>query len=250
MKKILLFTTTLAVISVSTNAQTFKGILNRMKKDSSLNSVLQKVPSTTTAASLSTTDIIAGLQEALKVGAERSTAKLSATDGFFKNAALKILIPAEAQKVEQKLRALGMGKQVDNAILAMNRGAEDAIKQATTIFINSIKQMTFSDATGILRGGDSAATLYLKSKTTAELTNAFRPVIEQSLAKVGATKHWNTLFSTYNSFSSNKVNTDLSAYVTEKALTGIFQQLSVEEQQIRKNPVARTSEILKKVFGR
>ncbi len=158
-------------------------------------------------------------------------------------------MPAEAQKVEKTLRNMGMGRQVDNAILSMNRAAEDAAKQAAPIFINAVKQMSFQDALSILRGGDFAATNFLKEKTTLALTEAFRPVIESSVEKVGATKYWNTLFTTYNKFSAEKVNTDLSAYVTEKALAGIFYQLGLEEQKIRKDPFARTSDILKKVFG-
>ena len=185
----------------------------------------------------------------MQVGTERGVATVSSVDGFFKNAALKILMPAEAIKVEQKLRALGFGKQVDNAILSMNRAAEDASKKAVPVFVSAIKQMTFADAVGILKGSDSAATTYLKSKTTLELTNSFKPIIEESLAKVDATKYWNTLFSTYNKFSSSKINTDLSSYVTERALSGIFHQVSLEEQKIRKDPVARSSDLLRQVFG-
>jgi Protein of unknown function (DUF4197) len=198
---------------------------------------------------LTTDEIAAGLKEALSVGAEQSGKKLSALDGYFGNAAIKVLMPEEAKKVEQKLRSLGMGKQVDQAILSMNRAAEDAAKSAAPIFINAIKQMTIQDAMGILKGGDLAATNYLKNKTTASLTESFRPVIEQSLKKVDATKYWNTVFTTYNKFSKEKVNTDLSAYVTEKALSGIFYQVGEEEKKIRKDPMARTSEILKKVFA-
>ena len=183
------------------------------------------------------------------MGTQNSTAQLSSLDGFFKDAAIKILMPEEAKKVEKKLRSLGMGKQVDNAILAMNRAAEDAAKSATPIFINAIKGITIGDGLGILRGGDFAATDYLKGKTNAALTEAFRPVIETSLEKVDATKYWNTLFTTYNKFSADKVNPDLSAYVTEKALTGIFHQVAQEEQKIRKDPAARVNDILKKVFA-
>lgn len=198
---------------------------------------------------LTNDDVVAGLKEALSVGTERGTKQLSAVDGFFGNAALKILMPEEAKKVEQKLRSVGLGKQVDQAILSMNRGAEDAAKSAAPIFINAVKQMSIQDAMGILRGGDNAATNYLKSKTTAQLTEAFRPVIETSLKKVDATKYWNTVFTTYNQFSRDKVNTDLTAYVTERALTGIFVQLAAEEMKIRRDPVARTTDILKKVFA-
>jgi hypothetical protein len=202
-----------------------------------------------TKGGLTNDEVVAGLKEALSVGAERGTQQLSAVDGFFANAALKILMPEEAKKVEQKLRSVGLGKQVDQAILSMNRGAEDAAKSAAPIFINAVKQMSIQDAMGILRGGDNAATNYLKGKTTAELTEAFRQVIETSLKKVDATKYWNTVFTTYNQFSKEKVNTDLTAYVTEKALAGIFIQLAAEEMKIRKDPLARTTDILKKVFA-
>ena len=158
-------------------------------------------------------------------------------------------MPPEAQKAEKKLRALGMGKLVDDAILSMNRAAEDASKNAAPIFITAIKQMSIQDAVGILKGGDSAATKYLRQKTTSPLTEAFRPVIETSLAKVNATKYWNTVFSTYNKFSTDKINPDLAAFVTEKSLSGIFHQVGLEEQKIRRDPMARTTDILKKVFA-
>src|SRR5690606_30794010 len=144
---------------------------------------------------------------------------------------------------------IGMGKLVDNAILSMNRAAEDASKFAGNIFWDAIKQMTIQDAIGILKGGDFAATDYLKKHTTSQLTAAFRPVVEQSLVKTDATKYWKDVFTVYNRFSTNPVNTDLTAYVTEKALSGIFHEIGLEEQKIRKDPVARVTEILKKVFG-
>lgn len=198
---------------------------------------------------LSNEDVINGLKEALSVGSQNSTAKLSAADGFFKDAAIKIFMPEEAKKVEKKLRMMGMGKMVDNAILSMNRAAEDAAKTATPIFMSAIREMTIQDGISILRGGDHAATNYLQQKTVASLTSAFRPIIEASLIKTDATKHWNTLFTNYNKISAEKVNPDLAAYVTEKALTGIFYQLAQEELKIRKDPVARTTDILKKVFA-
>lgn len=198
---------------------------------------------------LTNTEIIAGLKEALSVGAQQSGNKLSSLDGFFKNAAIKILLPAEAQKVEKTLRDVGLGSLVDKAVLSLNRAAEDAASSAAPIFINAIKGITIQDAVGILRGGDFAATNYLKGKTTDPLAAAFRPVIEKSLSKVNATKYWSDLFTAYNRFAQNKINPDLSAYVTGKALDGIFYQVGLEEQKIRKDPVARTTEILKKVFG-
>ena len=198
---------------------------------------------------LSNGDIIAGLKEALSVGAQRSSSQLSSMDGFFKNAAIKILLPQEAQKVEKTMRDLGMGNLVDKAILSLNRAAEDAATSAAPIFINAIKGITITDALGILRGSDTAATSYLRGKTTVALTNAFRPVIDKSLAKVNATKYWSDVFTAYNQFAAKKINPDLAGYVTEKALGGIFYQVGLEEKAIRKDPVARTTEILKKVFG-
>ena len=252
MKKLLFVCTLSAMVSLTVNGQGLKGVFNKVtKKDSTGKSSIDKMLGTSGSigAGLNTDDIASGLKEALKVGAEKGTAKLSTADGFFKDAAIKILMPEEAVKAEQKLRSIGFGKQVDNAILTMNRAAEDAAKSATPIFVNAIKSMSIQDAVGILKGGDFAATNYLKTKTTIELTNSFRPVIEASLQKVDATKYWNAVFSKYNMFSADKVNPDLTAYVTEKALAGIFYQVGLEEQQIRKDPLARTSDILKKVFA-
>ena len=245
MKRIFLLFSLAALMS-SSQAQ-FKNIL---KKDSSGKTGVQKVlQNTNPKQGLSNDEIVRGLKEALSVGTNNASGKLSLVDGFFKDAAIKILMPEEAKKAEKKLRALGMGKMVDDAILSMNRAAEDASKSAAPIFINAVKGMSIGDAVGILRGGDFAATNYLKEKTTASLTEAFRPVIEKSLEKVNATKYWNTVFTTYNKFSADKVNPDLSAYVTERALSGMFHQVSLEEQKIRKDPLARTSDILKKVFN-
>ncbi len=250
MKRFILFSSTLCILSFSVPAQGLKGMIkNASKKDSAGKSSVNKMLGLPGGKSvLSNEEIISGLKEALKVGTEKGTTKLSAADGFFKDAVIKILMPAEAQKAEKTLRNMGLGKQVDNAILTMNRAAEDAAKSAAPIFINAIKGMSFQDALAILRGGDNAATNYLKDKTNISLAEAFRPVIESSIKKVDATKHWNTVFTTYNKFSSEKVNTDLPAYVTEKALYGIFYQVAQEEQKIRKDPFARTSDLLKKVF--
>ena len=201
------------------------------------------------SSNLSTNEIVSGLKEALSIGAQKSGSKLSATDGFFKDAAVKILLPEQVQSIEKKMRLLGMGKLVDNAILSMNRGAEDASKAAAPIFLEAIKKMTVTDALNILRGSDTAATGYLRKSTTLELTNAFRPVIEESLKKVNATKYWEDVFSTYNRFSSKPVDTDINSYVTTKALNGIFYYVAQEEVSIRKNPADRVSDILKKVFG-
>ncbi|MBV9988419.1 MAG: DUF4197 domain-containing protein [Chitinophagaceae bacterium] len=239
MKHILLMAV-LAMAGISAQSQGLKGLINKAKQ----------AVSGTTAADAAGSDIAEGLKAALTQGAEKGTAVLSKPDGFFANAALKILMPPEAQKIETTLRRVGMGRQVDEAVLSMNRAAEEACKSAAPIFINAIRQMSFQDAVSILRGPDTAATGYLRNKTTVELTNAFRPVIEQSLQKVDATKYWNGLISGYNKFTLQKINPDLVAYVTERALNGIFLQIADEEKNIRQNPMARTSDILRKVFAK
>ncbi len=211
--------------------------------------VLKGIENSTGTGGLSNYEIVAGLKEALTVGTQNSSQQLSATDGFFKNAVIKVLMPEEAKKVESTLRSVGFGGVVDKAILAMNRAAEDAARGAGNIFINAVKQMSITDAIGILRGGDFAATEYFKRKTTDALTQSFRPVIDNALKNVNATKYWNDVFTVYNRFSSNPVNTDLPAYVTGKAMDGIFYQLGLEEQKIRTNPAARITDILKRVFG-
>lgn len=213
--------------------------------------LLDKVSNTVSPSSgnLSNDDIISGLKDALRVGTDSSTKRLSKADGFFGNAAIKILMPEEAKKMEKTLRNFGMGNLVDKAILSMNRAAEDAANGVGNIFWEAIRKMSITDGLKILRGGDFAATDYLKSVTTKELTEKFRPVIEASLVKVDATKYWKDVFTTYNRFSKDEVNTDLTAYVTDKALSGLFYNISLEEQKIRKDPAAQVTDILKKVFS-
>ncbi len=226
------------------------------QKDSSnkLNGLFKKANSifsknSSSSGSLSTDEIVSGLKEALSLGAQKSGSKLSAPDGFFKDAAVKILLPEQVRKVESKMRMLGMGKMVDNAELSMNRAAEDASKAAAPIFIDAIKKMTVTDALTILRGKDTAATGYLRKTTSPELITTFRPVIEESLKKVDATKYWKDVFNTYNKFSSTPVDTDINSYVTSKALDGLFYYVAQEEENIRKNPAEQVTDILKKVFG-
>ena len=199
---------------------------------------------------LSNDQIISGLKEALSVGAQKSSDKLSLTDGFFKNLAIKILMPPEAKDVESKLRQLGMGSYVDNAILSMNRAAEQASKDAAPIFIDAVKHMSFTDATKILTGPNDAATQYLKKTTSAQLTTKFKPVIQSALDKTDATKYWNDVFSNYNKIPFvKKVNPDLQAYVTQKALDGLFYTLAQEEAKIRKDPAGTANSIIQTVFG-
>jgi len=238
-KKLLLISCSVLFLMTSTQAQGLKGLLNKAKE----------VVNTSKTGSLGNDEIIAGLKEALANGTQKGTAFLSKENGFFGNEAIKILLPPEAVKVENTLRKVGLGKQVDDAILTINRGAEEATKQATPIFVNAIKQMTVTDALGILRGADTAATGFLRKSTTNSLSVAFRPVIEASLEKTGATKNWTTIINAYNKFSLQKINPDLTGYVTDKALTALFTQIAMEEKNIRKDPIARTSDLLKKVFS-
>ncbi len=202
-----------------------------------------------TSLTPSNDDIINGLKEALRLGADSSSKKLSQLDGFFGDAAIKILMPEEAKKMERTLRNVGMGGVVDKAILSMNRAAENAVNGIGSIFFNAIKQMSITDGLQILRGGDFAATDYLKSTTTKELSEKFKPIIEASLLKVDATKYWKDVFTAYNRFSNKSVNSDLTKYVTDKALSGLFYNIGMEEQNIRKNPAAQLTDAIKKVFG-
>lgn len=196
------------------------------------------------------TEIGNGLKEALQVGTSKSSDQLSGVDGFFANAAVKILFPPEAQKAEKTLRSIGLGSLCDNVILSLNRAAEDAAKQAKPIFINAIRQMTLQDVTNILLGSQDAATQYFKRTTTIQLTSSFKPVIQNSLNKVGATKYYSDAANSYNKIPFvGKVNPDISAYVTQKAIDGLFYEIALEEFNIRRNISARTSPLLQKVFG-
>jgi hypothetical protein len=248
MKKVLFTMVSLSMVGIALAQQDSGKKKNSLfgKVSSAINSVKKG-----SGSALSNDDIVSGLKEALSVGANKSTGKLSAADGFFKDAAVKVLMPPEAQKVEKTLRSIGAGKLVDDAILSVNRAAEDASKSAAPIFLNAIKSMSLQDALGILKGADTAATSYLKHTTTANLTAAFRPIIESALQKTDATKYWSAVFNRYNQLPTTfkKVDTDLSSYVTQKALTGIFYYVAQEEKNIRANPAARVNDILKKVFG-
>jgi hypothetical protein len=242
LNKAIIAVTVLLCISCAADAQLFKdyvkdakGLIGGKKK----------------GGSSTESEISAGLREALQVGAKNATGKVSAVNGFFGNSLIKVLMPPEAKKVENTLRGIGMGAQVDKAILAMNRAAEDASTKALPIFVNAIRSMSISDAVSILKGSNDAATRYLKTKTTAELTAAFRPVIQQSLEKVNATRYWAEVFTIYNRLPTTrqKINPDLAEYVTERALNGVFVYIAEEEGKIRTDPAARVTDLLKKVFG-
>ena len=216
-----------------------------------LSNAIQTLPSSTYGQTTPTQlEIGSALKQALELGTTNSSDKLSAVDGFFANAAVKILFPPQAQKAENTLRTLGLGKLADNVILSMNRAAEDAAKQAKPIFINAVKQMTLTDVTNILLGNQDAATQYFKRTTTASLSNAFKPVVQNSLNKVGATKYYTDAATAYNQVPFvTKINPDISEYVTQKAIDGLFIQIALEELNIRQNLSARTTPLLQKVFS-
>jgi hypothetical protein len=240
MKKLLIVLFLVAALAEMGQSQTF---LKDLKK--------KVTNSSSEGSNLSSDEIISGLKQALTLGAQKSADRLSAVDGFFKDAAVKVLLPPQAQNVEKTLRGLGMGKLVDDAILSMNRAAEDASKSAAPIFVDAVKKMTVQDGLGILRGADTAATGYLRKTTSPELTAAFHPVIDSSLQKTGATKYWKTVFDTYNKLPTTftKVDPDLASFVTQKAMDGIFYYVAQEEKKIRKDPAAQVTDLLKKVFG-
>ncbi|NBL65256.1 DUF4197 family protein [Flavobacterium sp. NST-5] len=195
-------------------------------------------------------DIAAGLKEALNNGIDKEVSKLTATDGFFKNQLVKILLPAELQKVDKTLRDIGLSSLADEGLKVLNRAAEDAVKEATPIFISAVKNMTFTDAKNILLGNQDAATNYLQRTTSTALYSKFNPVVKNSLGKVGADKVWNNIITKYNAVPLTKdVNPDLTDYVTNEAMKGVFTMIAVEEKDIRTNLSARTSDLLKKVFA-
>lgn len=191
-----------------------------------------------------------GLKEALNNGISKQVTKLTTTDGFFKNEAVKILLPEELKIVDTKLRQIGLSSLADEGLKVLNRAAEDAVKEATPIFVDAVKQMTFNDAKNILMGNNTAATTYLQNTTSNALYSKFNPVIKNSFAKVGADQVWNNIITKYNSIPLvTKVNPDLTDYTTNKAMEGVFKMIAVEEGNIRTNLNARSSDLLKKVFA-
>ncbi|BCY29571.1 DUF4197 domain-containing protein [Flavobacterium okayamense] len=209
--------------------------------------VLDQMPQGT---GLTQAEIGNGLKEALNNGITKQVSKLTATDGFFKNEAVKILLPEELQKVDKTLRDIGLSNLADEGLKVINRAAEDAVKEATPIFVDAVKQMTFNDAKNILMGDDRSATTYLQNTTSNALYTKFNPVIKNSFSKVGADKVWNQIITKYNSIPLvKKVNPDLTDYTTNKAMDGVFKMIAVEEKDIRNNFASRTSDLLKKVFA-
>ncbi len=201
-------------------------------------------------APLTTSEVGQGLKEALIKGISTGSDLASQVDGYVKNPQIKITFPPEVKKVEDRLRQLGLGNEVDKFVVTLNRGAEDAAKEAKPIFIEAIRSMTIQDAWAILRGEPNAATQYLKRTTSSLLKEKFKPVIQNSLNKVNATRYYGDIVNRYNQIPFVlKVNPDLDDYATDKAIEGLFMMIAKEENNIRQNPVARTTEILKRVFG-
>ena len=195
-------------------------------------------------------DIAGGLKEALNNGISKQVTKLTTTDGFYKNELVKILLPEELRKVDNGLRKLGLNSLADEGLKVLNRAAEDAVKEATPIFVDAVRNMTFMDAKTILMGNDNSATNYLQNSTSTALYGKFNPVIKNSFTKVGADKVWSNIITKYNSIPLvNKVNPDLTDYVTNQAMNGVFKMVAVEEKNIRTNINSRTSVLLQKVFA-
>ena len=229
-------------------------ILVPFLSNAQIKKLVKKGKATITTITKTTTsnniDIAGGLKEALNKGVSEQVSKLTALDGFYKNDAVKILMPDELQKVEATLRKLGMGNLADEGIKSLNRAAEDAVKESTPIFVSAIKNITITDAKSILLGNDSAATTYLESSTTKDLYAKFSPVVQESIGKVGADTIWKSIINKYNSIPLvSKINPDITDYVTNKALVGVFKMISVEEKNIRSNLNSRTTGLLQQVFA-
>lgn len=214
-----------------------------------LQSVVDQLPQES-GSILSNADMAAGLRQALDLGIDKQVSKLTKKDGFLRNELVKILLPEELQKVDKGLRDIGLGNLADEGLKVLNRAAEDAVKEATPIFVNAVKGITFNDAKNILLGNDNAATKYLTSKTQTDLYNKFKPVINNSFSKVGADQIWSNLISKYNAIPfTNNVNPDLTDYVTGEALKGVYTMIAVEEKEIRNKVSSRSTDLLRKVFA-
>ena len=202
---------------------------------------------------LTNEEVISGLKEALNVGIKNAVNLSSVTDGFLKNDVIRLPFPPDAIKVREKAINFDLSKQVTTFEETLNRAAEEATKKALPIFIDAIKNMSVSDGFSILKGGDGAATKFLKSQTSNQLVIAFAPVVKEATTKVQLTAYWNPIITRYNSAMTlsggQKLDPDLDAYITQKAIDGLFYLVETEENKIRKDPLARVSDILVKVFG-
>jgi hypothetical protein len=250
-KRLLLALPVLASLSLTAHAQfSLPSSVGGFKLPTKKTTTTTTTTTTTGVAGLTNTEAANGLKEALIQGISKGSDQASKTDGFNLNSLIRIPFPPDAQKMATTLRKIGLGSQVDKFELSLNRGAEDAAKSAKPIFINAIKSLSFSDVWNILTGQKDAATQYLKRTTTSQLTTAFMPIMQQSLEKVDATKYYSSLSTTYNKLPLvTPVQTDLNQYATGKAIDGLFTLIAQEEADIRENPVARTTSLLKKVFG-
>jgi len=215
-----------------------------------INQAISDFGKTTGDSRPTSSEVAEGLKEALLKGVSVGADKLSQVDGYFANPEIKIPFPPDVKKVEDRLRQIGLNKEVDRFVATLNHGAEDAAKEAKPIFISAIQQMTIEDAWSILKGQQDAATQYLKRTTSDQLKGKFKPVIQNSLNKVNATKYYGDLVSTYNKIPLvDKVNPNLDDYATDLAIQGLFTMIAKEEQNIRRDPLARTTDILKRVFA-
>lgn len=227
-KKLLLFVLIFSAISCSELQQ----VVNTMPKQ------------------MDSATIANGLRQALDKGIDKQVTKLTQKNGFYNNALVKIMLPPELQKVDQTLRDIGLGSLADEGLKVLNHAAEDAVKEATPIFVSAVKNITFTDAKNILLGQDNAATKYLEQRTNKALYDKFNPVIKKSFTKVGADQIWNNIISRYNAVPFvTKVNPDLTDYVTKEALDGVYKMIAVEEKDIRTNVAARTTSLLRTVFA-
>ena len=204
---------------------------------------------TATGAPVTQGEVVSGLKQALEVGINNGASQAAKTDGYYGNSLIRIPFPKDVQRVESTLRQVGLGNEVDKFILTLNRGAEDAAQSAVPIFVSAIKQMTIADAWAILRGDKDAATQYLKRTTSQQLYTAFNPIMVKSLEKTNATRYYTDIVNQYNKIPlTQKVNPDLDDYATQKAIDGLFTLVAQEEAHIRENPIARTTELLRRVF--
>lgn len=232
---------------------TFGAVLSLTTSCDTVSSFLQDSSTTESTNSLTNSEVIAGLKEALGVGIANAVDLTSVTNGFLGNNEIKLPFPESAVAVKEKALEWGLDGQVDKIVTTLNRAAEDAAKSAGPIFVNAIKNMSIEDGFSILRGGEGAATDFLRRSTTDELVKAFSPTVQKSIEKVKLTEYWEPVATRYNQAmmftGGKKVDTDLNQYVTERAIEGLFNMVEKEENKIRKDPAARVTDLLSKVFG-
>lgn len=243
----------LDIIKSTVKDKTGVDLNNPVKTSTSTAATTKPTTSSTTSpinlGSLTSTQISSGLKEALNVGVSEGVKKLAVTDGFFKNEAVKILMPEKLRKIDTTLRSLGLGSLADQGVKLLNRAAEDAVTESAPIFTKAIMSMTITDAKNILLGNNNAATHYLQTKTQSQLFTAFQPKVKASLGKVGADTVWKSIISKYNTFTGQSVTTDINEYVTTETINGVFKMVADKESGIRNTPAMRTTSILQKVFG-